>query len=59
VIVGYIHAYKDRFGVGPIWRVLSQHGITIAPSTYYAVLRRPVSDADLHDAYLVNALVTL
>jgi len=59
VIVVYIDGHKARFGVEPICRVLSEHGMKIAPSTYYAALKARVSAADLADAYLVNALVTL
>jgi putative transposase len=59
VIVAYIEAYRDRFGVEPICSVLSEHGCVIAPSTYYARAKAPVSDAELDDAYLVNALVDL
>ena len=59
MIVVYIDVYRDRFGVEPICRVLSEHGMQIAPSTYYAALARRVSAADLADAYLVNALVDL
>jgi transposase InsO family protein len=59
VIVAYIHTHRDRFGVEPICRVLSEHGIKIAPSTYYAAVKTPVSAADLADAYLVNAVVDL
>jgi putative transposase len=59
VIVGYIDSHRERFGVEPICAVLSGHGVTIAPSTYYAHKVRPVSDAVLEQAYLVNALVTL
>jgi putative transposase len=59
VIVAYIDAYRDRFGVEPICTVLSEHGVTIAPSTYYARLQQPVTDAELTEAYLVNALVEL
>ena len=59
MIVAYIDTYRDRFGVEPICAVLSEHGVTIAPSTYYAHKARPVSDAALTEAYLVNALVTL
>jgi putative transposase len=59
VIVAYVDTYRDRFGVEPICAVLSEHGITIAPSTYYAHKARPVSDAALAEAYLVNALVGL
>jgi len=59
VIVAYIEAYRDRFGVEPICAVLSEHGISIAPSTYYARRAFPVTEAELEEAYLVNALVTL
>src|SRR5699024_2652829 len=59
VIVAYIDTYRDRFGVEPICAVLSEHGITIAPSTYYAHKAEPVSLAVLEEAYLVNALVRL
>ena len=59
MIVAYIDAYRDRFGVEPICAVLSEHGGTIAPSTYYARTKTPVTDAELQQAYLVNALVDL
>lgn len=36
MIVAYIDTHRDRFGVEPICTVLSEHGCTIAPSTYYA-----------------------
>ena len=57
--VDYIESYRDRFGVEPICTVLSEHGCPIAPSTYYQRRRHPVTDAELEDAYLANALVTL
>ncbi len=59
MIVAYIEAYRDRFGVEPICRVLSEHGCVIAPSTYYARRRAPISAAELEEAYLLNALVDL
>lgn len=59
MIVAYIDCYRDRFGVEPICTVLSEHGMPIAPSTYYAHKACPVSQAALEEAYLVNALVTL
>ena len=59
MIVAYIDGHKARFGVEPICRVLSEHGMQIAPSTYYAALKTRVSASDLADAYLVNALVDL
>ena len=57
MIVAYIEAYRDRFGAEPICAVLSEHGCMIAPSTYYARTTTPVTDAELEQAYLVNALV--
>jgi putative transposase len=33
VIVDYIDAHRTRFGVDPICAVLTEHGISIAPST--------------------------
>jgi len=40
---------KDRFGVEPICRVLAEHGVKIAPSTYYAAKARPASARTLRD----------
>lgn len=51
MIVDYLDDHVQRFGVVPICRVLSEHGIPIAPSTYYAQRTRPVSDAELADEY--------
>jgi putative transposase len=39
--------------------VLTEHGITIAPSTYYARVKAPVSAAELADAYAATILVDL
>ena len=36
MVVGFVDAHRDRFGVEPICRVLSQHGVKIAPNSYYA-----------------------
>lgn len=33
MIVDYIDAYRSQFGVDPICAVLTEHGISIAPST--------------------------
>ena len=59
MIVSFIDAYRVRFGVAPICAVLSEHGMQIAPSTYYAHRRRPVSAAMLDEALLVNQIVDL
>ena len=55
----YIHAYRHRFGVEPICAVLSEHGMKIAPQTYYRWLACPVRPTELEEAYLVNALVDI
>jgi len=39
--------------------VLTEHGMPIAPSTYYDRLKAPVSAAELADAYAANVLVDL
>jgi putative transposase len=47
--VKFIEAHRGRFGVAPICRVLSEHGCTIAPSTYYDAKSRPPSKRSLRD----------
>ncbi len=42
-----------RWGVEPICRVLTKHGLQIAPSTYYAHLTRPQSARAVRDAELL------
>jgi putative transposase len=50
VLVAYIDAHRDRFGVAPICQVLTKAGTTIAPSTYYAAKARPASARSASDA---------
>lgn len=57
MILAYIDAYRKRFGVELIYAVLSEHGITIAPGTYYAWRKCKVRDNEMAEAHLVNALV--
>jgi putative transposase len=59
VIVGYIDAHRDRFGVEPICRVLSEHGCQVAPSTYYSAKTRPPSRRARRDAVMIPILVAL
>lgn len=49
------------FGVEPILTVLNEHGIGIAPSTYYAARSRDFgpTETELDDAYMANTLFTL
>jgi putative transposase len=59
VIVGYIDAHRDEFGVEPICKVLSGHGCSIAPSTYYAAKKRPPSARAVRDAVMMQVLMVL
>ncbi len=45
--------HRDRFGVAPICRVLTEHGVKIAPSGYYAFKQRPPSKRELRDGELI------
>lgn len=45
--------HRDRFGVEPICRVLTEHGVKIAPSGYYAFKKRPKSARALRDTELI------
>jgi len=57
VIVDYIDEHRHLFGVDPICRVLTEHGMQIAPSTYYAAKKRGhVSAAALAEAYAANTV---
>ena len=47
-----IDTHKGRFGVAPICRVLSEHGLKIAPSTYYDAKDKPASKCALRDEQL-------
>lgn len=48
----FISEYKSRFGVEPICRVLTEHGVPIAPSTYYDAVRRGPSARQRRDEQL-------
>ena len=50
VLVEYIDAHRQEFGVEPICRVLSAAGTQVAPSTYYAAKARPPSRRAVADA---------
>ena len=49
LVVAFIDSVKERFGVEPVCRVLSQFVCRTAPSTYYAAKVRPPSARDLRD----------
>jgi putative transposase len=50
--VRFISGHKARFGVEPICRVLSEHGVPIAPSTYYDAIARGPSARAVRDERL-------
>ena len=56
MICQFIDAHRDRFGVVPICRALSQHGVPIAPRTYWASKSRPPSRRAARDAVLTEIL---
>ncbi len=60
-MIDYIRRHRDRFGVEPICAVLSEHGVHVAESTYYAHAARGFgpTNAELADAYAANAVVDL
>lgn len=56
MICGFIETFKMVFGVVPICRALSAHGIAVSPRGYYARLSRPASRRALRDAWLTGVL---
>jgi putative transposase len=59
MMVDYIDAHRDVFGVEPICRVLSAAGCQVAPSTYYAAKVRPLSTRRLRHEALMPILLAL
>ena len=59
MIIAYIDAHRDEFGVEPICRVLTEHGCKIAPSTYHASKSRPASARAVRDAAMMQILMVL
>lgn len=52
MIGAFIDDYKHRWGIEPICAVLTEHGVKIAPSTYYAARTRRPSARSLRDEEL-------
>ncbi|MFI7481301.1 IS3 family transposase [Kocuria sp. M1R5S2] len=59
MVVAYIDAHRDRFGVEPICRVLRDAGVQITPSTYYAHRHRDPSARAVRDAELTEQITTV
>jgi putative transposase len=51
-VVAYIDEHRGQFGVQPVCRVLTGHGVAVAPSTYYAARKRPASARAARDTWL-------
>ena len=52
-MIAFIDAHRGQFGVQPICRVLTEHGVRIAPGTYYAARKRPPSARACRDGVLL------
>jgi hypothetical protein len=52
-VIAFIDAHRDRFGVEPICRVLTEHGCKIAPNTYWVARKRPPSKRACREAELI------
>lgn len=61
ILIDYIRTHRDRFGVERICAVFVEHGVKIAPSTYYAYAARGFGPtaAELSDAYVGNRVFDL
>ena len=58
MICRFILAHRDEYGVAPICRVLTAHGATIAPRTFYAWLKRPLSARAVWDVTISGVLAS-
>ncbi len=52
----FIRANREEFGVEPICTVLTEHGCSIAPSTFYEALNRLPSKRELRDGEIIEAI---
>ena len=58
-MIDYVDEHRDQFGVEPICRVLREHGLQIAPSTYRAAQRRPPSARAVRDKVVLERIRTV
>jgi putative transposase len=54
VVIAFIADHRDRFGVESFCTVLTEPGVKLAPSTYYAAITRPPSARRVRDAELME-----
>jgi putative transposase len=57
VVVAFVDDHRDRFGVEPICRVLTEHGVPIAPNSYYAHKVRAPAARTLRDQVVLAQIV--
>lgn len=57
MVVAFVDDHRERFGVEPICRVLSEHGVKIAPNSYYAHKKRPASARSVRDGQVLAEIV--
>ena len=57
LVVAFVDDHRERFGVEPICRVLSEHGIKIAANGYYAHKKRPASTRSVRDERVLAEIV--
>jgi putative transposase len=55
-VIAFIDAHRERFGVEPICKVLTEHGCKIAPNMYWVARERPRSTRARRDAELVTEI---
>ena len=55
-MTAFIDDHRGRFGVEPICQVLTEHGVPIAPSGYYAAKTRPPSARAIRDRAVLAAI---
>jgi putative transposase len=54
VVIAFVDDHRERFGVEPICRVLTEHGCKIAPSTFYAAKTRQPSQRQQRDTVVLE-----
>jgi putative transposase len=59
IVVAFIDSVRERFGVEPVCHVLSQFVCKIAPGTYYAAKKRPLSARTLRDEKIKEVLLAI
>ena len=57
MVVAFVDDHRDRFGVEPICRVLTEHGVKIAPNSYYAHKKRARSARAVRDEAVLAEIV--